>query len=125
VVFHSISARNHALTTHSSSLPSKLWYKLFPCCSPSRIRDHHITVLPAMAPDDILWENLENPYLTTKATRVLSFIICAVMLAFGIAAEVIFFNNGGNNMDNGQGFMLQVFSSTLIWAINYIIINIL
>lgn len=51
-----------------------------------------MTVESAPAPDDIRWENLENPYYRTKAIRISSLLICITMLVFGLVSEVIVFN---------------------------------
>lgn len=66
--------------------------KLFPCCSKNNIKGQHVTVESAPAPDDIRWENLENPYYRTKAIRISSLLICITMLVFGLVSEVIVFN---------------------------------
>lgn len=83
-----------------------------------------MTVKSARAPDDIKWENLENPYLRTKIYRFLSFMVCSVMLIFGIVSEVLVFNkqNSYIGSENSTG---QFIASMVIFVINFLIINFL
>lgn len=122
VVFATPNERNRALSKHRYGLISKAFCKLCVCCSRNAVRGQHVTVESAPAPDDIKWENLENPYLQTKAIRFCSFLVCGAMLLFGIVSEVIVFNNSS---PGSSGSVKQLFSSLVIFLINFLIINFL
>jgi hypothetical protein len=122
VVFESSKERNRALQMLYCVFVARLFLKLCTCLSKSAIRNQHVSVMPAMAPDDIKWENLENPYLRTKGMRVLSFSVCILFLIFGVGTELVL----SNRIETPLIVIFnQLISSLVIFIINFLIINFL
>lgn len=65
---------------------TKLWYKMCTCCSPLKLHSQHISAVAAPPPKDIIWQNLEAPYLRTWLKRLMSYLIAfslVVIASFG------------------------------------------
>lgn len=75
--------REQFLKKSRTGLLTKLWYKLCTCCSPFKLHNQHISCEPAPPPKDIIWQNLESPYLRSWMKRILSYVVAFVLVVVG------------------------------------------